>query len=184
MPVPPRPGEANRRVFISGPPGSGKSTVAALVAAKFARSVYIGADLVRESIVGGFEAPTYPVTDGFVQQTVLQREIVIGWAERMALAGYVPVVDDAPIPDPVEFVRQYRPLWDDPRTALVMLRPDADEVRRRIMSRAGPFDEFLVGVVDLALEWIDGLDLTGWNIVDSTGQGPEETAELVFELVE
>ncbi len=170
-------------MFISGPPGGGKSTVARLVAAKFPRSAYIGADLVRESIVGGFEPPSQPVSDGFVRQTVLQREIVIEWAERMALAGYVPVVDDAPIPGPEEFADQYRQFWADPRTALVMLRPDADELRRRIVNRAGPFDEFLVGVVDVALGWIDQLDLDGWSIVDSTGQLPEETAELVFELV-
>lgn len=74
-----------------GPPGAGKSTVAQLVAAKFARSAYIDADLVRESIVGGFEHPGQGLTDPFVRQTVLQREIVIEWAERMALAGYVPV---------------------------------------------------------------------------------------------
>lgn len=184
MPVQPRVGEAGRRVFISGPPGGGKSTVARLVAAKFARSAYIDADLIRESIVGGFEPPTQPVTDGFVRQTALQREIVIAWAERMALAGYVPVLDDAPIPGPEEFAHQYRQFWADPRTALVMLRPEAEEVRRRIVSRAGPFDEFLVGVVDVALSWIDRLDLDGWSIVDSTGQLPEETAELVFELVQ
>lgn len=184
MPAQQRVGEVGRRVFISGPPGGGKSTVARLVAAKFARSVHIDADLIRESIVAGFEPPTHPVTDGFVQQTVLQREIVIGWAERMALAGYVPVLDDAPIPGPEEFARQYRQFWADSRTALVMLRPDADEVRRRLTSRAGPFDEFLVGVVDSALGWIDQLDLDGWSIVDSTGQFPEETAQLVFELVQ
>ena len=175
--------EVDRRVFISGPPGGGKSTVARMVAAKFARSAYIDADVIRESIVGGFEQPTFPVSDDFVRQTVLQREIVIEWAERMALAGYVPVVDDAAIPGPDEFARQYGQFWADPRTALVMLRPDADEVRRRIVNRAGPFDDFLVGVVDSALEWIDQLDLDGWSIVDSTGQLPEETAELVFELV-
>lgn len=170
-------------MFISGPPGGGKSTVAKLVAAKFARSVYIDADLIRESIVGGFEPPTQPVTDGFVRQTALQRKIVIGWAEQMASAGYVPVLDDAPIPGPDEFARQYRAFWDHPGTALVMLRPDADEVRRRIVDRAGPFDDFLVGVVDMALAWIDQLDLDGWSIVDSTGQLPEETADIVFDLV-
>ena len=127
MPALPRLEEAERRVFISGPPGGGKSTVARLVAAKFARSVYIDADVIRESIVGGFETPTHPVSAGFVQQTVLQRDIVIEWAERMARAGYVPILDDAPIPGPDEFARQYRHFWADPRTSLVMLRPDADE---------------------------------------------------------
>jgi hypothetical protein len=145
--------------------------------------VYIDADVIRESIIGGFEPPTDPPTDGFLRQIELQREIVIGWAERMASAGYVPVLDDAPIPGPVDFAHQYGAFWEHPGTVRVMLRPDADEVRRRIVARAGPFDEFLVGVVDMALGWIDQLDLSGWSVVDSTGQLPEETAEVVSGLV-
>lgn len=172
-----------RRVFISGPPGAGKSTVGRLVAERFDRSVHIGADLVRESIVSGFEQPSMPVSEGFAKQTALQREIVIAWADRMAAAGYVPIVDDAPIPSPQIFADQYASFWRDPRTTLVMLLPDAEEVRRRISERGGPFDEFLIGVVGQALSWIDELDLSMWHTVDSTGQSPEETADAVFQLV-
>lgn len=175
---------AHRQVFISGPPGGGKSTISRLVAEKFDRSVYIDADVIRESIVGGFEQPTLPpFTEGFIQQTELQRETVVAWAKRMARAGYVPVVDDAPIPSPQLFTRQYASLWSDPGTVLVMLLPDADEVRRRIAVRNGPFDDFLIGVVDVALSFIAELDLSDWHIVNSTGQSPEETADSVFALV-
>jgi hypothetical protein len=40
-----------------------------------------------------------------------------------------------------------------------------------------------LGVVDVALGWIDQLDVAGESIVDSTGQSREETAETVFDLV-
>jgi predicted kinase len=174
---------AGRHVFISGPPGAGKSTISRLVAEQFDRSVYIDADIIRESIVSGFEPPSLPVTEDFVRQTELQREIVIAWAERMARAGFVPVVDDAPIPSPEGFSAQYASFWSDPRTVRVMLLPDADEVRRRIAERKGPFDDFLIGVVDRSLSSIARLELDEWHTVNSAGQSPEETADVVLALV-
>jgi len=48
----------------------------------------------------------------------------------------------------------------------------------------GPFDDFLIGVVDRALSSIARLDLSGWHTVNSAGQSPEETAEAVFALVQ
>jgi len=56
-------------------------------------------------------------------------------------------------------------------------------VRRRIAARKGPFDDFLIGVVDRALSSIARLDLSGWHTVNSAGQSPEKTAEAVFALV-
>ena len=144
--------------------------------------MYIDSDFIRESIVSGFAQPSLPVTEDFVRQTSLQREIVIAWAESMTRAGFVPV-DDAPIPSPEEFTDQYTSFWNDPKTVCVMLIPDPDEVRRRIAERNGPFDDFLIGVVDRSLESIARLDLSDWHTVDSTGQSSEETAEAVVALV-
>ena len=166
-------------VLITGPPGGGKSTIGRLVAEAFDRSVHIEADVVRESIVGGFVVPSLEWPDDILEQFALQREIVIHWASRMSDAGYVPVVDDAPIPPHGHFEDQYAPLLSRPDVHPIILRADADVVRARIRARQGRFDEMLVGVVDHALGFLDNLDHDRWHTVDTTDLTVEGAVETV-----
>lgn len=167
-------------VLLTGPPGGGKSTVGRLVAAAFERSVHIEADVVRESIVGGFIPPSPEMFgDEGIEQIALQREIVILWALRKVQAGYVPIIDDAPIPPDGHFEQQYAPLLSLPSTRPIILRADADVVRSRIRSRGGQFDEILVSVVDQALDGLDDLDHELWHTIDSTNLTVEESAASI-----
>lgn len=168
-------------VLLTGPPGGGKSTVGRLVAEAFERSVHIESDIVRESIVGGFVEPSSGnmFREEGIKQFALQREIVIYWALRKADAGYVPVIDDAPIPPDGHFEQQYAPLLGHASVRPVILRADADVVRERIRARAGIFDEVLVSVVDEALGFLDDLDRELWYTVDSTDLSIEESAAAI-----
>lgn len=151
-----------------------------LVAEAFERSVHIEADVVRESIVGGFVTPGPDMFhDEGVEQFALQREIVIQWAQRKAEAGYVPVIDDAPIPPDGHFEQQYGPLLALDCIRPVILRAEGDVVRERIRARGGQFDDVLVGVVDSALGALDDLDHERWHTVDSTDLSVEESAALI-----
>ena len=169
-----------RRILITGLPGSGKSTVGRLVAAGLERSVYIDADLVRESIVGGFVPPALPFTDEFIEQVGLQREIVNLWAERMVAAGFTAVIDDAPIPPPPHFASQYEPVLEQASTIKVVLRPSPDELRRRLTARAGPFDDFFLERIDEIFKTLDGHDFSEWHVIDSTDQMPDDTARTIL----
>lgn len=166
-------------ILLTGPPGGGKSTVGRLVAEAFERSVHIEADVVRESIVGGFITPSATMGDEGIAQFALQREIVVHWALAKAGAGYVPVIDDAPIPPLGHFEQQYEPLLTRPDVRPVIVRADADVVRARIRARAGRFDDMLITVVDHALEFLDALDQDRWHTVDSTDLTVEESAEAI-----
>jgi deoxyadenosine/deoxycytidine kinase len=167
-------------VLLTGPPGAGKSTVGRLVAEAFERSVHIEADVVRESIVGGFVTPSADMFhDEGIRQFALQREIVIQWALRKAEAGYVPVIDDAPIPPDGHFEHQYAPLLTLGCTRPVILRAEGEVVRERIRARGGRFDEMLVDAVEPTLGWLDDLDPELWFTVDSTDLTIEESAAMI-----
>ena len=102
--------------------GVGKSTTCRLVAEGLPRSTFIDADVVRESIVGGFVEPTFPVfSDDLIEQMRLQREIVNLWIDRMVEAGYHAIVDDAPIPPEPHFQNDYAALLADPTSLPVFL---------------------------------------------------------------
>ena len=176
-------GDAARRILITGLPCSGKSTVGRLIAAGIDRSVYIDADLVRESIVGGFVPPDLPFTDEFIDQTRLQREIVNLWVERMVAAGFTAVIDDAPIPQPPHFARQYAQLTQQASTIQVVLRPTAAELRQRLVGRGGPFDDFFLTRLDEVLDAFDMHDFSDWTAIDNTGQSPNLTAESILSML-
>ena len=62
-----------RRVLVTGLPATGKSTVCRLVAEGLSWSTVIEADVVRESIVGGYVQPDGSFSNDFVEQVTLQR---------------------------------------------------------------------------------------------------------------
>ena len=55
--------------------------------------------------------------DEGIEQFALEREIVVHWALRKAEAGYVPIIDDAPIPPDGHFEQQYDRCWCSPPRA-------------------------------------------------------------------
>lgn len=172
-----------RRIFITGLPGSGKSTVARLVADSIERSVHIGGDFFRESIAGGFIPPAVPFTDDSIEQIGLCREAINFWIERMVDEGYTAVVDEAPIPFPPHLENQYRFLLGQDSTVKVALTPAPDEVRKRIERRGAWFDETLLRRFDDICRNHELHDFSGWHTIDNGHRTPEETAELILRLL-
>lgn len=82
-----RPGEV---VVISGPPGSGKSTISALLAADSERSVHLECDWLYRSIRSGFVAPHVP--EAHSQNTAVI-DVATDAAAGFAEAGYGVVLD-------------------------------------------------------------------------------------------
>ena len=175
-----------RRVLVTGMAGVGKSTTCRLVAEGLPRSTCIDADVVRESIVGGFVQPDFPVfSDDFIEQARLQREIVNLWVDRMVEAGYHAIVDDAPIPPEPHFQHDYARLLADPSSVPVFLTASKPAVRDRLVARAGPFDDWFLENLDEMLASLEARVRdpvwSDWLIIDTSDLTPDEVAARILD---
>ena len=176
-----------RRVLVIGMFATGKSTVCRLVAEGLARSTVIEADIVRESIVGGFVEPDLSWPDAWVEQFRLQREIVNMWADRMIAADYHVVIDDAPIPPAPHFENDYAGLLANPTSVPVFLTASTEALRARLVARNGRFDGwFLEHLDELHAETEELLTApmwSDWSIIDTSDLRPDEVAALILEEI-
>jgi predicted kinase len=174
-----------RRVLVTGGGAVGKSTVCRLVAESLPRSTVIDADVVRESIVGGFVEPDPSFPAPFVEQIRLQREIVNVWIDKMAAAGYDVIIDDAMIPPPPHFHDDYDDLLADPASVRVLLVASKEALRARHMARSGPFDDWFLENLDelftLAEGWLEHPAWSGWTIIDTSDIPPRDVAARILE---
>ena len=177
--------QGGRRVLVTGGAAVGKSTVCRLVAESLPRSTVIEADVVRESIVGGFVEPDVSFSDPFVKQIKLQRVIVNGWADTMAAAGYDVIIDDAFIPPPPQFHDDYSDLLADPASVQVLLVASKEALRARHSARNGPFDRWFLENLDelftLAAGWVSHPAWSDWTIIDTTDVPLADIAARILE---
>ncbi|MFD4374770.1 AAA family ATPase [Streptomyces sp. NPDC058486] len=81
-------------LLLAGIPGSGKSTVSAALAARFARAAHIEVDHLQELIVSGGHWPTPDGDPEADRQILLRARNACLLAGSLAAAGFLPVLDD------------------------------------------------------------------------------------------
>lgn len=121
-------------LILTGPPGAGKSTVAADLARRAARGAHLESDAFFRFVVGGYVEPWLPEAHD-------QNEVVMGVvaeaAAGYALAGYFTVVDGIVIPR--WFLGTLRDvlLGRGLRVGYAVLRAPLQECVRRVDRREG-----------------------------------------------
>ncbi len=165
-------------IVVSGIMASGKSTVARLLASRFARGVHVEADALQRMIVSGgtWVGESGEPSGEAARQLRLRLRNMCLLGRSFYEAGFTAVLDDIIIGE------RWRELQDDLRGlpfSLVVLAPSADVViRERDTGRAkAPQGAAWATYLDRELRaTMAGIGL--W--VDSSDQTPEQTVEAIL----
>jgi predicted kinase len=157
-------------VVLSGPPGSGKSTVGQALARRWPRAVHIHTDDFYRWIVSGYVEPWLP--EARAQNTVAM-EAMAQVAQRFADGGYAVVVDGIVGP---WFLEPWRALAGP--VSYVVLRPSLEIAEQRAATRGDhPLQD--LSVVALMHKAFEDLGPLEPHAIDSTNLTADDTADEV-----
>ncbi|MFF9339627.1 MULTISPECIES: AAA family ATPase [unclassified Streptomyces] len=159
-------------LLLAGIPGSGKSTVSAALAARFARAAHVEVDHLQELIVSGGHWPTPDGDPEADRQILLRARNACLIAASLAAAGFLPVMDDVVVRrSHLDF---YRAQPVPVPLHVVILAPGPDKAWERNNARHKRLTTnwaFLDGAMRAELSdqavWIDNADQTVEETVDA-----------------
>lgn len=158
--------------IISGSPGTGKTTIAARLAAASDRGVHVVTDRFYEFVAHRID----PSTEAADAQNRAVIRAVIRSAAAFADAGYEVFVDGVVGPWMLPLVREEYPL----SLHYVVLRADLDTVRRQASARQGQPDATAAIVETMHAQFVD---LGAWesHVVETAERTPDAIAAEILD---
>jgi hypothetical protein len=159
--------------LITGPMAAGKSTVARLLAARFARGVHLEGDVFRRSIVSGRVEMTPDASPEAFEQLRLRYRLAAVAADGYFDAGFTVALEDV-VAGPL--LAEYRTMIGSRPCHVIVLLPSREAVAEREAERETKgygawtveelYEGFASGTPRVGI-WLDTTELTAGETVDA-----------------
>ncbi len=164
--------------LITGPAGSGKSSVANALAKKLERSAVIEVDTLREMVKGGYVRP-WPHNEEVDLQLSLSAKNACDMATNFMEKGFNVFVDDVV---GRKLLEQYSNFFKGKNFQTFLLMPSLESLLNRFDDR-GDDKDLRERTVELHKRFSEKKDNLSWQVVDSSTQTLEETVEQIYKSI-
>lgn len=164
--------------LITGLMASGKSTVAALLAARFPRAVHLRGDVFRRMIASGREEMSAQPGEEALRQLDLRYRLAAEAAKGYRDAGFAVVLQDNYYG---EMLPRILELLEPAPVQVIVLCPDAETIQKREKAR-GKNGYTGFAVEDLYASFLVNTPRIGvW--IDNSRQAPEDTVQQIWDEI-
>jgi len=161
-------------VILTGPPGSGKTTINEILAKKVKKSVVVSSDTLRDFVKNGYADRNHK---DWKKQLNLGAENTILLAKNFYKSGFNVFMDDVLIEE--RFYHYFGTLKNYDLKIFLLL-PNKETVAKRDLERGKyALKERALYLYDKFIEFLK--KEKRFDVIDSSQQTPEETASLIME---
>lgn len=161
--------------LITGPSGSGKSSVSRALAEKFERSAVIEVDTLRHIIKGGYARP-WPRSEEADTQLLLAVENACDIGDNLLAKNFAVFIEDVVRE---KFLQKYSDYFKDNNFKAFLILPSVESLLTRFDNR-GDDKELRLRTIELHKKFLEKRDTLNWTVIDSSNQTLEETVGEIY----